>query len=277
MPDSVHFVILAVLFAALLHAGWNTLVKASPDGRQGVKAVALSAALLAVGLMPFLPWPARASWPFLLASALMQNSYYRVLGAVYRNGAMSISYPIMRGVSPVLVAAGGLLAIHENLSVPGWTGVTLITLGVLVMTVGHQASGRMIALSLLNAVLIASYTLLDGMGVRRSGAPLAYTDWVFIFSGIPMLWGSRLWQSWRLIRLRVLGLGLIGGACIFASYFIALWAMTALPVAVVGALRVASIPMATVMSALILREGIGWQRVAATITIASGTALLCLR
>jgi len=54
-----------VLGAALLHATWNALVKASEDKGLDTVAVAAGSGLIALLVAPFLPAPASASWPWL--------------------------------------------------------------------------------------------------------------------------------------------------------------------------------------------------------------------
>ena len=39
----------------------------------------------------------------------------------------------------------------------------------------------------MNAGVIASYTLIDGIGVRRSGAPVAYAMWLFLLNAVPLV------------------------------------------------------------------------------------------
>lgn len=57
----------------------------------------------------------------------------------------------------------------------------------------------------LAVTVIAAYTLVDGLGVRRSGAPAAYTAWMFLLTGIGI---AAL--SWR----RSAGLVALGAAAV---------------------------------------------------------------
>jgi drug/metabolite transporter (DMT)-like permease len=121
--------------------------------------------------------------------------------------------------------------------------------------------------------------LIDGMGVRRSGAPAAYTLWIFLISGVPLsAWALRMRDRATLAHYvrRNWHLGLIGGAGSLASYGLALWAMTVAPIAVVAALRETSIVFGTIISGWVLKEHVGWERLAAACTIAAGAAVLRL-
>ena len=53
-------VFLAVLAAALMHAGWNTMVRSRLDRFSSVLLLTIVCAVLALGLMPFFAVPARA-------------------------------------------------------------------------------------------------------------------------------------------------------------------------------------------------------------------------
>jgi drug/metabolite transporter (DMT)-like permease len=123
-------VIAAVLLAALLHAGWNILVKLhAGSGVPTVLVVAGSGLLCAAGL-PFVAAPDPASWPFIAASALAQALYTTLLAATYRSGDLSHAYPLMRGCAPPLVALAGALG-GEHLGAAQWLALGLICSGVL--------------------------------------------------------------------------------------------------------------------------------------------------
>jgi drug/metabolite transporter (DMT)-like permease len=192
---------------------------------------------------------------------------------------MSQAYPLMRGTAPLIVAIVSAFQMDDAMSLAAWVGVTAICLGVFSIALGGTRSdGKGIRLALLNAVVIAGYTLIDGLGVRKSGAPAAYTLWVFLLTGAPLaLWGIAVKRSalidyfgrhWRL--------GIAGGIGTTASYGLALWAMTVAPIAVVAALRETSILFATLIAGFVLRESIGPLRVISACIIAGGAAILRL-
>ena len=97
-------VVLIVLFAALMHASWNAVVKSEGDKfLNTVAAVVTSAGMIAAACLPLLSAPARESWPFLAASGVAQIIYLALVAAAYRSGDMSQAYPIMRGTAPLYV------------------------------------------------------------------------------------------------------------------------------------------------------------------------------
>jgi hypothetical protein len=58
-----------VLLAALLHAGWNFLVKNTPDKALSMTAVVLGHVPFALVALCLSPWLSRESIPYLLRSA----------------------------------------------------------------------------------------------------------------------------------------------------------------------------------------------------------------
>lgn len=271
-----------VVIAAALHAGWNAVVKGGQDTFLTTLLVAASAALVAALVLPWLPAPARASWPYLAASSILQALYFVLVAAVYRGGDMSLAYPLMRGSAPLLVALMSLPVTGETLSEGGWAGLALLCGGVFSLvgapSESTKRSPRTVSLALLNAVVIAGYTLIDGVGVRLSGAAAAYTLWVFLLTAIPLLAVVAWRQPRRFIayaRQRWLP-GLAGGLGTLSSYGLALWAMTQAPIPAVAALRETSIVFATLLAALVFKERIGRQRLLATGLILAGAMLLRL-
>lgn len=268
-----------LLVAALLHATWNGIVKGADDKVLTTILVTTSAALIGAVTLPFLRQPDRLSWPFILASAVCQVGYLTLLARVYAAADMSVAYPLMRGTAPLLVALAGALRIGESLSATACLGVGVMCCGVLAMAAGSRGGGgRGIGLALLNAVVIAGYTLVDGFGARRSGAPIAYTLWGFLLTGLPLAgWAVAARRGAFVHTIRRHGhLGLFGGVGTVLSYGAALWAMTVAPIAVVAALRETSILFGIAISGLALGERISPARVAAAVLIALGAGTLRL-
>ncbi len=82
-------VVLLVLLAALLHAGWNAVVKSGGDRVITMAVVIGLGALFAAPLLPFVRPPAPASWGFLLLSAGLHVGYFFFLLQAYRVGDLS--------------------------------------------------------------------------------------------------------------------------------------------------------------------------------------------
>ena len=278
MPNDA---VLAVLFGALLHASWNAAIKSGRNTFFDTVLVAAGAGLIAAAALPFLPSPAVESIPYLVTSSVLQIVYFLLLAAAYRTADMSYAYPLMRGTAPLIVAAASGALIGELLTGRAWIGVLLICSGVLALTLVY----RRFTLSLVptgfalgNAFVIASYTLVDGIGARLSGHTVAYTLWLSLLTAIPLL----AWTGWR--RSEAFArysrarwpVGLAGGFCTLASYGLALWAMTRAPIAATAALRETSILFGMLISMVLLKERVGVARLAAGAVIVVGAAILRL-
>lgn len=273
-------VLLAVLLGALLHAAWNVGVRAGEDRRRETALVVAGACVLSVLTLPFLDQPRAESWPYVAASASVHVAYFSLLAAAYARGSVSLAYPLMRGAAPAVTAVAAWLLLGEKLPPLGWLGIAAVCGGVLLMARRQGVAGEAAAarLSLANALVVAAYTLIDGVGVRLSGAPLAYTMWLFTLTATPcllVLQYRRGWAAWHgtasEIR-RALG----AGACSIGSYALALWAMTHAPVAPVAALRETAMLFGLVLARIVLGERPGALRWTAAGAIAVGAALLRL-
>ncbi|MBX8784815.1 EamA family transporter [Ochrobactrum sp. GRS2] len=279
------FVVLIVLFGALLHASWNVIVKSGTDKYLNAVLVCGAAGLVALVLIPFLPLPLAPSWPYMIISTIFQVCYLFMVAAAYSNGDMSLAYPLMRGTPPLLVAMAAGPLIGEVLGAGQWLAIGFISCGVLTMALGSrrktaagQNTSRTVIIALVNALFIAGYTLVDGIGVRVSGNAISYTLWAFLFNAIPVVsWGIWKYRGQLVGHIRQRGhLAMIGGAGTLGSYGLALWAMTMAPVAMVAALRETSILFGMILSLFLLREHISLKRLAGALLIVCGTMLMRL-
>ena len=275
-------VTLLVLLAALMHASWNAIAKTATVTLLEITTMAVAAAVVCAIVLPFMPFPERASWPWLAASTLLHFLYFVALVGAYEWGDLSHAYPLMRGLAPMLVALCGIMLFDDHLSPQMWLGVVLISSGVLLpflmRRTGFGMPGKGTLFALGNAEIIASYTLVDGMGTRLSSTPVAYCLWLFVFDALPITaWaisrhGNRVWTYMR-GRWRP---GVIGGLLTVGSYGIVLWAMTRAPIAAVAALRETSVLFAAVIGAFLLREGFGAPRLFGAALIVCGIVALRL-
>lgn len=277
------FVFLLVLLAAVSHATWNAFVKAGEDKLVSLCLVIFTLSAPALIVLPFLPFPVAQAWPYLIVSALVHYLYYAALLAAYRHGDLSLAYPIARGSAPMLVAAGAWLFAGESLSSWKWVGVLTVSFGIMSLarpgrTRANDGEAKAIGFALVTGLTIAVYSLADGLGVRSSGAALAYIAWLFVLSGLPMpliiLW-CRGDESARLIRAH-LKIGLFGGLISGLAYGIVIWAMSVAPIALVISLRETSVLIAAAIGSLFLKEPFGPRRIAAATVIVAGAAVMHL-
>ncbi len=281
-------VVMAVLFGALLHAAWNGLVKSSGDKPLDTALVHGLGALIA---LPFALWvgpPSPAAWPFIAVSLVIHIGYYVALAGAYQHGELGLTYPIMRGFAPLLVALGSVAVVGEAPSALSWLGVVGITAGVAMVGLAHPGQAlhhrKALAFAFANAAIIALYTFVDGLGVRTEaradGSVWRYVLWLFALDGIayPLLVWLRRDAAGRAAIVayarRRWPLAALGGTASITSYAIALWAMTRAPVASVAALRETSVLFAAVIGTLVLKEAFGLQRALGTMVIVGGVMAL---
>ncbi len=285
-------IVLAVLLGAVLHASWNALVKSGGDKSVDTALLHVIASLIALPLLLLVGAPPLAALPYVGASLLVHIGYYITLAGAYRHGELGLTYPIMRGSAPLLVALGSAALLAESPSAMAWVGVLGITAGVALVGLSGGALGqalhhrRALAFALANALFIAVYTLIDGSGVRvtagRGHAAVSYALLLTTLDGIPyglLVWRSRDPSQRRQIlayAAKRWPVAALGGSASMASYAIALWAMTRAPVASVAALRETSVLFAAILGTWLLKEKFGLQRAIGTAVIVAGVMALRL-
>jgi len=274
-------VALAVLFAALLHASWNALLKSGDDTLLDTAAIVIGGGVVAVPFVFFVPAPAPESWPYIAASASIHIAYYLLMVNAYRTGDLSLVYPLMRGTAPMITAVLGIGLLQEWPGPVSWLGIGLISLGVFALalrTVDHAPSSAAIAFALANAAVIAAYTIVDGRGARLAGNAWSYICWLFVVDGLPFTllvaylrrgtFVTAMYERrWR---------GLVGGGLSAAAYAISVWAMTKAPVALVASLRETSVLFAALIGTRVLREHLTARRWAGAFAIVLGALALKL-
>lgn len=275
-------VVAVVLLAAVLHAVWNAIAHAIGDQLVGFALIGTVCTVVGAAIVLAAPTPAGASWPLLAASASLHVVYNLLLMRCYRLGEFGQVYPLARGTSPWLVAIGATVFAGENLPAVRLAGVLVISAGLVDLVfaggVPTRAARPAIAAAVLTGVVIASYTTVDGIGVREAGTVAGYAGWLFLLQG-PVLPLAALTvrreQLWRAVRPH-LRTGLLGGVLSFAAYALVLWAQTRGALAPIAALRETSVIVGAVLGAVFFRERFGGWRIAATCLVVAGVLLINL-
>lgn len=283
-------IVAVVLFGALLHASWNALVKSGSDKALDTALIHILACGVGAALVLAVGPPRPQALPWIAASLVIHIGYYVALAGAYRHGDLGMTYPIMRGSGPLLVTlalglSGGAI-IDESVSLATWLGVAGISGGVLLVGLSPSAPGgdhrRALQYALLNACIIAAYTIVDGIGVRTSGNALQYIALLTMLDGIPyfllVMHGrgkAGRPAAWAHMRKRW-PIALLGTLASIGSYGIALWAMTRAPVAAVAALRETSVLFAVLLGTVLLKEHFGLRRAAGTLLVVGGVMALRL-
>ncbi len=274
MPISI---ICLTLFAALLHAGWNALLHGGSDRLWSMTIMCLAVAIISVAIALFLPMPAQASWKYALLSASLHVGYNLFLVKSYQVGDLGQTYPIARGSSPILITMAAALFAGERVDPGALLGIFLVSAGIIALAFSGR---RLIVPSLPYALgtgcFIAGYSVTDGIGVRLSGAPIAYTVWMSALWGImmPLLFiGQRGVR--RLFTPRPgLVTAFIGGLVSFLAYGIVIYAMSVAPMGAVSALRETSVFFAALIGYFFLAEKITVRKIVACTLIVIGTIII---
>lgn len=266
-----------VLGAAVLHASWNAILKSGADRNWTMTALSIGMGIAAAIVLPFVDTPALACWPYLFASVAIHVGYNLLLVRMYEHGYFGQTYPVARGSSPVLIALGAFLLAGENLSIAKLAGVCLVSGGIIALALQNRhLSVRAIPTALATGVAIAAYSLVDGLGVRVSDAPLGYSAWMFVLWAMVMTSiylvrrGARSLVRSPTDMLTNLGGGIVAGS----GYTAVIWAMSLAPMGLVSALRETSVIFAAIIARVFLKEQLSTTRLAACVVIAAGAALL---
>ena len=274
-------VFLAVLFAAACHAGWNALIKVGLDPLSTTTLISIGSAAVALVLVPVVGLPTLGAWPWLIASVAIHLVYFASLIESYRTADLGQVYPIARGSAPLMTATATSIFVGEKLSLVGWTGIFALVAGVFLLSArgGRDLAvidRRAIGFALFTAITICAYSVVDGIGARASVDPNAYSVWLFLGIAVVMVPyalyrdGRDVVPAMHLYWRR----GLAGGALQVLSYGIAIWAMTAAPIAIVAALRETSVLFGAAIAVVVLKEPFRTIRVVAACLIVCGLILV---
>lgn len=273
-------VLFVVLGAGVLHAVWNAITKSFEDRLMVFAWIGAALTLSGAVALPFTGLPGRAATEFAVASAAIHVVYDLALMNAYRRGAFNQMYPIARGTSPLVVALGAALFAGEHLGGLPLAGVLILGGGLMSLAL---SSGRLerselpaVLAAVATGLTIAVYSLVDGLGVRRSVDPFAYMALLFVLEGPVFLLvaARRPWREWT--ENRIATRGLLSGFLSVAAYGAVLWAQTRAPLAEVAALRETGVISAAVIGALFFKERFGYRRLGAAAVVALGIVLISL-
>lgn len=272
-------IFLAVLFAALLHATWNALVKISADRLVLLAVLKIATTAVAVASIPFITVPPFCAWPYIAASVAIHTAYFLFLTIAYRFGDLSQVYPLSRGVAPLIVAGLAVFVLGETLGPQALVALLLISLGIMSMVFsGKGAIGqpKAVAAALATGCLIAGYTVADGAGARLSVDPHSYLLWLNVFNGIPIILIAVARRRRVLVpQLKLVWkAGALSAIVSLLAYWIVLWASTQAPLALVAAVREVSMVFAVLFGVVFLKEKLDLRKLLSIFVTLSGTVLL---
>jgi len=270
---------LIVIGAGALHATWNAIAATISDRLMGFTLIGAAATIGGLAAVLLAGMPAAAALPYVIASAVIHVGYELALWNAYRIGAFNQAYPIARGISPLVVAVGAYLVAGEGLTGLPLAGIVILAAGLmsLALSAGQLArkDSPAVGAAVLTGLTIASYTIVDGLGVRTAHNPLGYTGLLFLLQGpaFPVI-AVFCRPASALKDLAVVSRGLLAGVLSMVAYGAVLWAQVRAPLAEVAAVRETSVVFAALIGLIFLREKFGTRRVAAAILIAAGIIMI---
>ncbi len=276
-----------VALSGLLQAVWNLFAKQSPHP------LVFLWSFQWVAVLVFLPWaliPLGSphsippdGWLLLAATASVHGVYVILLSRTYEAGDLSQVYPIMRGISPLLVPLVGATVLDEIVSAPAWLGIAAIVGGIAMLgdwRRGTQPDARAQApwvtrMAVAVGLAITTYILLDKVTLHYVPAitlndgcnlgNLLALSWGALRSGVIRAEWTRRWQTI-----------ILGGLLAPGSYLLFLASLRLAAVAQMAPMREIGTVFGTGFGVLVLKEAHGWRRVTAAGLIAVGVLAIGL-
>lgn len=278
MGSQPELVLTLVLTAAFMHAFWNALIKGSTDRTLMMGLVNVGHAVLGLVMVFTLLPPARESWPFLVASTIVHYFYYGFLLLSYRLGDLSQVYPIARGIAPPVVALTAWIVADEVLPLGAWVGIVLVSCGIGMLVFSKRAgltNGKAVLAALVTGLIIACYTVIDGLGVRLSKNPLGYIGWLFFLEAFSC--GFFFYVRREVIRSTAISVyltGILGGIVSSVAYGLAIYAKSLASLGAVSAIRESSVIIAALIGVIWFGERPWRIRIISACIVALGVIVL---
>ena len=274
---SLSFVFLIIIFAAFCHAGWSTIVKKSENGLVMMGITSIIEIIIFFPLIFTVPLPNTSIWFFIFATTFLHGLYRYSVIKSYEYGDLSFVYPIARGGSVLLIGLISILILKVNINIIGITGIVLICLGLFMISflTAKKFNRSAFIIAITTASLIATYTILDGIAVRRSENAFTFIYWMLLLNGIPMLIYAFFSQSGfqKKNSYKIMD-GVTAGVLAILGYGLVVWSMQYIEIAYVSSIREISIVLATLLSFYLLKETDASKRVMPSIIICTGITIL---
>ena len=276
MPD--YFLFLLLLIAALSHALCHSILKynKNPLGILGITSI-----FEIIVFTPFVltvPFPTPYIWILIITSALLHGFYRLLVIFSYKYGDLSFIYPIARGSSSLLLAIISLIYLTDKISLWGFIAIIIVCMGLFLISYSDRLKFNFSAfgLGVLTAIMITTYTLVDGIGVRHSSNPYSFLYWMLLLNGTPALIASFFFKNngLRIVNKNLVLTGVAFGILAPLAYGLAVWCMQFLPIAYVSSIREISIIFATLIGLILLKEKTASKRIIPSIFIVMGISIL---
>ena len=249
-------------------------------------AIDLSYGLMALPFALFIvPWPEYFMWPIFLGAFVLHTAYKIMQAMAYRRGALTVVYPIVRGIGPLLTVIVAYFVFSESFNYTQWFGVMILLFGILGLAVynirflpkGRETLAAALIFACITGVLVALYTTYDAYGIRATANPFTFLAWFFLIDGIamPIIAFFKSKETIRYGELKsLIPRGIIGGLIAFFSFGSIMLATRLDKVGEAAVLRETSIVFAAIIGWLFLKETVGPRRISLIILIAVGAVFV---
>lgn len=277
--------LILLFISASMHAVWNFLLKSSEEKYIAMGWQVIMSGIFSLILIFFSGLPPRSMWPFAITSMLLEAIYFILLCIAYTDSDFSLVYPIARGAAPALLVLWSALFLHEKLTIGGYTGLAMITGGIVLIGLTTllrrkdetpHLKGILTALSV--ATVISIYTFVDGHAVKN-GPALPYG--LFMFTFVPFITTPYLFNrfgmdAFKRVWIKKPGYVLLGGILGLVAYMLALFAYTIAPLSYSGAIREVSAVIGAFLGWRFLNEKMGGIRMLGAIIVFAGVMVIAI-
>lgn len=274
-------VLLVVLGAGVLHAVWNAIVKSVSDRLVAFAWIGVALLAVTVPVLVSTGLPPGEALVLGVVSACVHVAYNFALMNSYRLGAFNQMYPVARGTSPLLVALLAAVFVGEHPSGLALAGIVVLAVGLMSLAFSsgrfERSERRALGAALITGITIATYTVIDGIGVRHSGDAVAYAALVFVVQAPFFVVAAAVRRrASQLVDQQIPWRGLAAGLLSLVAYGAVLWAQVRAPLAEVSALRETGVISGALIGAVFFKEGFGYRRLGAAVVVALGIVLIGL-
>ena len=259
----------------MCHAIWSAIIKSSSNPLSLMGITSILELLIFLPLTFYVPFPSLEIWYLLFTTIFIHVLYRLNVIYSYKFGDLSFVYPIARGSSSLLIGVISIIFLNNSINFFGFLGILIVSMGLFLISFSTKKkfNKRAFFLAISTAILITIYTLIDGIGVRKSVNGFSYIFWLIALNGFPILIisifsknGLRKKESYSIKA------GILAGIFATLSYALVVWSMQYIDIAYVSGIREVSIVFATIIGMIFLSEKYASKRIIPSILIALGIA-----
>jgi drug/metabolite transporter (DMT)-like permease len=280
-----------LLFAAVLHALSNALIKLSRDKLAFTWWMLTAWAIIGFPLIFFVGQPPPIGWLLILVSGLIEAVYFITLTRAYALGDLSQVYPIARGSAPLFVLLWAMMFLGERPTPIGVGGIVIVVIGLYLVNLPALSEWKRPLLgfksaaarwALLTGLLISVYSAIDKVGMRYvDPLPYLYLFLVVTWLALAVQWlnsdrrvalRKELGSDVQNRVLRAVAVALLGAG----AYGLVLAALRLSPVSYVSPVRELSVVIGAWIGVRFMGEPGGRLRVVAAALVATGIIVIAV-